>query len=47
MELASFQLLLKKSVMTCEAEARQVEEYHKERQKIGMTLLHRSSARST
>ncbi|KXN83743.1 hypothetical protein AN958_00886 [Leucoagaricus sp. SymC.cos] len=33
-ELASFQLLLKKSVMTCEAETRQVEEYQKERQKI-------------
>ncbi|KAF9452424.1 hypothetical protein P691DRAFT_794858 [Macrolepiota fuliginosa MF-IS2] len=33
-ELASFQLLLKKSVMTCEAESRQVEEYQKERQKI-------------
>lgn len=38
MELASFQLLLKKCVMTCEAEGRQVEEYQKERQKIGMTL---------
>ncbi|EKM80400.1 hypothetical protein AGABI1DRAFT_128074 [Agaricus bisporus var. burnettii JB137-S8] len=33
-ELASFQLLLKKSVMTCEAEGRQVEEYQKEREKI-------------
>ncbi|KAJ3564832.1 hypothetical protein NP233_g8033 [Leucocoprinus birnbaumii] len=33
-ELASFQLLLRKSVMTCEAETRQVEEYQKERQKI-------------
>lgn len=37
-ELASFQLLLKKSAMICEAEARQVEEYRKERQKIGMSL---------
>lgn len=36
-ELASFQLLLKKSVMTCEAESRQVEDYQKERLKIGMT----------
>ncbi|KAF8639930.1 hypothetical protein AX17_001180 [Amanita inopinata Kibby_2008] len=33
-ELASFQLLLKKSVMICEAEARQVEEYKRERQRI-------------
>ncbi|KAK2466117.1 hypothetical protein APHAL10511_001759 [Amanita phalloides] len=33
-ELASFQLLLKKSAMVCEAEARQVEEYKRERQKI-------------
>ncbi|KAM6495997.1 Tho complex subunit 7 domain containing protein [Amanita muscaria] len=33
-ELASFQLLLKKNAMICEAEARQVEEYKKERQKI-------------
>jgi len=36
-ELASLQLLLKKSVMTCEAETRQVEEYQKERQNIGIT----------
>jgi THO complex subunit 7 len=34
-ELASFQLLLKKSVMICEAETRQVEEYQRERQRIG------------
>jgi THO complex subunit 7 len=34
-ELASFQLLLKKSAMICEAEARQVEEYQRERQRIG------------
>lgn len=34
-ELASFQLTLKKSTMICEAEARQVEEYQKERQRIG------------
>ncbi|KDR83879.1 hypothetical protein GALMADRAFT_133276 [Galerina marginata CBS 339.88] len=33
-ELASFQLLMKKSVMICEAEARQVEEYHRERQRL-------------
>lgn len=39
-ELASFQLLLKKSAMICEAEARQVEEYQRERQRIGaFTLL--------
>ena len=34
-ELASFQLSLKKSLMVCEAEARQVEEYQKERERIG------------
>ncbi|KAL0949379.1 hypothetical protein HGRIS_009448 [Hohenbuehelia grisea] len=34
MELASFQLLLKKNAMICEAEARQVEEYHREKARI-------------
>jgi THO complex subunit 7 len=34
-ELASFHLSLKKSVMICEAEARQVEEYQREKQRIG------------
>lgn len=34
-ELASFQLMLKKSAMICEAESRQVEEYQRERQRIG------------
>jgi hypothetical protein len=38
-ELASFHLLLKKSVMICEAEARQVEEYQRERQRIGECLI--------
>lgn len=33
-ELASFQLLLRKSVMICEAEARQVEEYQREQGRI-------------
>ncbi|KAG5341933.1 hypothetical protein C0989_006776 [Termitomyces sp. Mn162] len=33
-ELATFQLSLKKSVMICEAEARQVEEYQRERHEI-------------
>ncbi|KAG6880359.1 hypothetical protein C0992_007770 [Termitomyces sp. T32_za158] len=33
-ELATFQLSLKKSAMICEAEARQVEEYQRERQTI-------------
>ncbi|KAJ7178984.1 Tho complex subunit 7-domain-containing protein [Mycena filopes] len=33
-ELASFQLLLRKSVMICEAEARQVEEYQREKGRI-------------
>jgi len=39
-ELANFQLLLKKSVMICEAEVRQVEHYQRERERIGKTLLH-------
>jgi THO complex subunit 7 len=34
-ELASFELLLKKSALICEAEARQVEEYQREKEKIG------------
>ena len=34
-ELASFQLLMKKSAMICEAEARQVEEYQRERKRLG------------
>jgi hypothetical protein len=34
-ELASFHLSLKKAVMVCEAESRQVDEYEKEQQKIG------------
>ncbi|KAJ8086807.1 hypothetical protein AAF712_005295 [Marasmius tenuissimus] len=33
-ELASFQLLLKKSMLICEAEARQVGEYQREKQRI-------------
>ncbi|KAG7096782.1 hypothetical protein E1B28_004192 [Marasmius oreades] len=33
-ELASFQLLLKKSILICEAEARQVEGYQREKQRI-------------
>ncbi|KAF8974177.1 Tho complex subunit 7-domain-containing protein [Flammula alnicola] len=33
-ELATFELLMKKSVMICEAEARQVEEYQRERQRL-------------
>ncbi|KAJ7638994.1 Tho complex subunit 7-domain-containing protein [Roridomyces roridus] len=35
-ELASFQLLLKKSVMICDAEARQVEEYQREKERINL-----------
>lgn len=38
-ELASFQLLMKKAAMTCEAEVRQVEEYHCERRRLGMFKL--------
>jgi THO complex subunit 7 len=34
-EVASFQLSLKKSTMICQAEARQVEEYERERTRIG------------
>jgi len=34
-ELASFELALKKSLMICEAESRQVEEYQRERHRIG------------
>lgn len=34
-ELVSFHLSLKKSLMVCEAEARQVEEYQRERERIG------------
>jgi len=33
-ELASFQLLMKKSAMICEAEGRQVEEYQRERRRL-------------
>jgi hypothetical protein len=39
-ELESFYLSLKKSVMICEAEARQVEEYQKEKQRIGECTHH-------
>ncbi|KAJ3932276.1 MAG: Tho complex subunit 7-domain-containing protein [Lentinula lateritia] len=35
-ELASFQLLLKKNAMICEAEARQVEEYQREKHRIDL-----------
>ena len=34
LELASFQLSLKKGFMVCEAETRQVEEYQRERERI-------------
>lgn len=34
-ELTTFQLLMKKSAMICEAEARQVEEYQKEKEHLG------------
>lgn len=35
-ELASFHLSLKKNLMVCEAEARQVQEYQRERERIGV-----------
>jgi len=38
LELSSFNLQLKKVVMVCEAEARQVEEYYREKQRIGELL---------
>jgi THO complex subunit 7 len=38
-ELASFHLSLKKSLMVCEAEARQVEEYQREKERIGECSL--------
>ena len=38
-ELASFQLLMKKSAMIREAEARQVEEYQRERRRLGETII--------
>ena len=39
-EVASFELMLKKSMMICEAEARQVEEYERERTRIGEFHFH-------
>ncbi|KAH9948761.1 Tho complex subunit 7-domain-containing protein [Amylocystis lapponica] len=38
-ELASFHLSLKKSLMVCEAEVRQVEEYQREKERIAMERL--------
>ena len=38
-ELASFHLSLRKSLMVCEAEARQVEEYQRESERIGTCLV--------
>jgi hypothetical protein len=38
-ELASFHLSLKKAVLICEAEARQVEEYEKEKQRLGTSVI--------
>jgi THO complex subunit 7 len=35
LELSSFSLQLRKAMMVCEAEARQVDEYYRERQRIG------------
>ena len=42
-ELESFHLTLKKAVLVCEAERRQVEQYEREKQRIGVwrgTTLH-------
>lgn len=41
-EVASFELMLKKSMMICEAEARQVEEYERERTRIGEFYIFQS-----
>ena len=38
-ELASFHLSLRKSLLVCEAEARQVEEYQREKERVGMWWL--------
>lgn len=38
-ELSAFQLLMKKSAMICEAEARQVEEYQREKEHLGVYIL--------
>lgn len=38
-ELASFELSLQKNVLVCEAEARQVEEYERERSRIGASAF--------
>lgn len=38
-ELASFHLSLQKNLLVCEAEARQVEEYQRERERIGPFLI--------
>ena len=37
-DLASFHQSLRKNLMVCEAEARQVEEYNRERERIGAYL---------
>jgi THO complex subunit 7 len=37
-ELATFELALKKSLLVCQAETRQVEEYERERRKIGTSI---------
>ena len=39
LEISSFSLQLKKAVMVCEAEARQVEEYYREKQRIGVCTM--------
>lgn len=39
LDLASFNLSLKKSLMVCEAEARQIEEYQRERERIGESRI--------
>jgi THO complex subunit 7 len=44
LELDSFQLTLQKSLLICEADARQVEEYQREQQRLGeLQFLHDTS----
>lgn len=38
-ELATFQMMLQKSALVCQAEARQVVEYEKEKERIGAFLF--------
>jgi THO complex subunit 7 len=45
-ELESFHLTLKKAVLVCEAERRQVEQYEREKQRIGVWRRHTRPSRT-